>query len=414
MKKYELTEYTIDVNGTTLYQIRYLKPFKKESVKVGDFGGFIESEENLSHEGDCLVLDDGIAMGNARVTMNGVIRHSSQVWGNALIKGDVELRNGCQVYGHTVLAGKVMIKDHARIDMHKLPDNSIHPAHIYEDVQVSGEAKIKGKAILFGSVSVFGEAHISGSPVISGITKIKDTVRITSEPTITGNVEISGDSKIQGKATIAGTVLIEDSAIRDMAVVTGKSSITGKSYLYDQSVVTDSIMKNGAQLHEKAKLQSSTLNGFVEMRHNAEIIDSDIEGTEILVMDDVKLEYVEMKRGFNIKFKDTSTLSHVLIHACKDFRTYDNAMVDGEENASRVIISGTTITITGDAQIGKDVVIAGDNVNIIEHASVTGKVRIGDDVGLYELAYIENRDMDNAYVLSNAKLSMDTKILIAR
>ena len=50
-KKYRLTEETINYNLKTLYRIEALKDFG--DVKRGDKGGFIESENNLSHYGNC-------------------------------------------------------------------------------------------------------------------------------------------------------------------------------------------------------------------------------------------------------------------------------------------------------------------------------------------------------------------------
>jgi len=59
-KKYELTGETKTLPcGTVLHRIRALRDFG--SVKAGDLGGWIESELNLSHEGDCWVS------GNAKV-----------------------------------------------------------------------------------------------------------------------------------------------------------------------------------------------------------------------------------------------------------------------------------------------------------------------------------------------------------
>ena len=57
MKKYELTEekITLDENQT-LYRIKALKDFG--DVKAGDLGGFVESEKNLSQDGNCWISDD--------------------------------------------------------------------------------------------------------------------------------------------------------------------------------------------------------------------------------------------------------------------------------------------------------------------------------------------------------------------
>ena len=46
MKKYELTDEIIEVEGKKLYRIRALVDIPKHDVKIGDLGGFVESEEN--------------------------------------------------------------------------------------------------------------------------------------------------------------------------------------------------------------------------------------------------------------------------------------------------------------------------------------------------------------------------------
>lgn len=66
MKKYELLkDDTIDCEGITLYRIRALKEFG--DVKAGDIGGYVESEDNLSHDGDCWIYDDAMVYANARI-----------------------------------------------------------------------------------------------------------------------------------------------------------------------------------------------------------------------------------------------------------------------------------------------------------------------------------------------------------
>ena len=65
MKKYELTEETVTVYGKTLYRIRAVRDFG--SVKTGEFGGYIEKEENLSHFGNAWVYGNAKVYGNAEV-----------------------------------------------------------------------------------------------------------------------------------------------------------------------------------------------------------------------------------------------------------------------------------------------------------------------------------------------------------
>lgn len=66
MKKYELTEETKEYNGVMLHRIKAIKSFG--DVKAGDLGGWIEKEENLSHEENAWVYGDAKVYGNARVS----------------------------------------------------------------------------------------------------------------------------------------------------------------------------------------------------------------------------------------------------------------------------------------------------------------------------------------------------------
>lgn len=86
MKKYELTEETFTVFGKTLYRIRAVRDFG--SVKTGEFGGYIEKEENLSHFGDAWVY------GNAKVSGN------AWVYGDARVSGDARVFDNAWVYGN--------------------------------------------------------------------------------------------------------------------------------------------------------------------------------------------------------------------------------------------------------------------------------------------------------------------------
>ena len=82
-KKYELIDETQEWNGRILHRIRALADFG--DVKAGELGGWIEKEENLSHNDDAWVYGDAQVYGNARVYGN------AQVFGNAQVCGDAEI-----------------------------------------------------------------------------------------------------------------------------------------------------------------------------------------------------------------------------------------------------------------------------------------------------------------------------------
>ena len=75
MKKFELTaEFVTNVFGKKLFRIKALVAFG--NVVKGELGGFIEKEDNLSHDGDAWVYGDAQISGDAQVS------------GNAQVSGD--------------------------------------------------------------------------------------------------------------------------------------------------------------------------------------------------------------------------------------------------------------------------------------------------------------------------------------
>lgn len=77
--KYELTDEIIELGGRTLYRIKALKDFG--DVKAGDLGGYVESEDNLSHEGTCWIYHNAKVYDNVRVANNAKVFDSSRYRG---------------------------------------------------------------------------------------------------------------------------------------------------------------------------------------------------------------------------------------------------------------------------------------------------------------------------------------------
>ncbi|WP_139413287.1 hypothetical protein [Bartonella mastomydis] len=88
-KKYELIDETIKVGRKTLHRIRALRDFG--DVKKGDLGGFIENEDNLSHEGNCWVA------GSHRPFDSGYVFGNAKVFGDARIFGDAEITGNTKI-----------------------------------------------------------------------------------------------------------------------------------------------------------------------------------------------------------------------------------------------------------------------------------------------------------------------------
>lgn len=83
--KYEITEKTTITNGKVLKRIRSLKDF--DNVKKGQYGGYVESERNLSQKGSCWVNGLACVYEDALVCEDAMVSGSSIISGKAIIGG---------------------------------------------------------------------------------------------------------------------------------------------------------------------------------------------------------------------------------------------------------------------------------------------------------------------------------------
>lgn len=88
-KKYEFTGEEMKLNGVTLHRIR--------RISDGEIGGWIESEDNLSHEGAAWVSGEACISGNARVYGDAWVSGNARVSGNAQVYGDARVYDNARV-----------------------------------------------------------------------------------------------------------------------------------------------------------------------------------------------------------------------------------------------------------------------------------------------------------------------------
>ena len=135
-KKYKLAE-SINYFGTTLYRIEALKDFG--DVQKGDKGGYVESENNLSQEGDCWIYNNAKVYDNAKVWGKVKVGGNAKVFGDALVMGRAKVYGNAQVFGNAKVWGRTKV---------------------YGNVQVYGDAKIGHKAKVYGNAKVCGNAEV--------------------------------------------------------------------------------------------------------------------------------------------------------------------------------------------------------------------------------------------------------------
>lgn len=101
MKKYELTEETLTVSEKTLYRIRAVRDFG--FVKTGEFGGYIEKEENLSHFGNAWISGNAWVSGDAKVSGNAWVFGDAKVFNTRhfFVQGPIGSRDGYVTFYRT-------------------------------------------------------------------------------------------------------------------------------------------------------------------------------------------------------------------------------------------------------------------------------------------------------------------------
>lgn len=154
-KKYKLTDETINLNGATLYRIEALKYFGE--IKKGDKGGFIESENNLAHEGDAWVSDNAHVYGDACVFNNAHVYGNAFVSGYAQVYGDAFVYGNAWLYDNTRVCGYARVADNARVygDANVCDDSSVFgSACVYDNARVCGDALVRGYACVCGDAEI--------------------------------------------------------------------------------------------------------------------------------------------------------------------------------------------------------------------------------------------------------------------
>lgn len=151
MKKYKLTDETIECSGRKLYRIEALIDFS--DVKAGDKGGYVQSEGNLSQNGWCWIYDDAKIFGNAKV------------FGNAMVLGNAKVFENAKVFGDAMVYDNALIFDNANIHGYaKIHGN----AEIYDNANIYGHSFVLGNAEILENAEVYDNAWIEGSAYVCG------------------------------------------------------------------------------------------------------------------------------------------------------------------------------------------------------------------------------------------------------
>ena len=126
--KYQLTANKIKVDNRTLHQIQLMRSIPRYDLVMGELGGYVEHEKNLSFEGDCWLEASRrgyfpIAYGNAKVTEN------ARLFGQVIINGNAEISGNANI--HAAKSWKITVTDNARVSENAFIRNKFCDCDLY-------------------------------------------------------------------------------------------------------------------------------------------------------------------------------------------------------------------------------------------------------------------------------------------
>ena len=191
-KKYRLTtESNLLCFGKKLYRIEALKDFG--DIRKGEKGGFVESEDNLSQEGNCWIADDAMVYDDAKVSENAVVYDNvrvlkrASVYGCACVYNNVSVSDNAQVYGNAIVYGYANVCD----------DSSV-----FGNAQVYGNAYICRNSKVYDNACVSDNAWIDSDAQVHGNSKVCGDVTVFNTANVNGNVYMDGNTIVGGNAVI--------------------------------------------------------------------------------------------------------------------------------------------------------------------------------------------------------------------
>ncbi len=269
-----------------VYRIRALRDFG--DVKAGDLGGYIESENNLAHDGNCWVYDKSVACCDAVVKDNAALRGDSEIGMAASVSGNAN------IFGKARIKNNVQISDYAKVGT---ITDGIHD-HQRNTVIIENNAKISGNA------EVIGETVVSDNAVIKDNAKVTGTFITNAGPEDNWKfhyytTNIRGDAVIEGDAQVTNAHVESNAHISENAVVSGHSTLGGHATIAG----------------------NAEINGSARIMHNVEINgNAKIGGTAEII------EKVKIGRDADIQEKEDFLSLKALGKTSMAFRNHDDGI----------------------------------------------------------------------------------------
>lgn len=235
-KKYELLmDDTIFSPGMDkLYRIRALRPFG--GVNQGDLGGYVQSELNLSHEGNAWVFSNAKVSCRAKVVDNARVSGEAEIHGQALISGEASVRDKAKVFYAATVTGHAQVCGNAMVDGDACVKDT---ATVSQNARVTGHAQVYGRAKVSDNARVGDFAQVYGNAWVYGSAQLSEDARVFEGASVMDNAKVKGMAQVYGEAVVRGTAVVCDSAkVYGEAVVAGAAYLFGNAQAYEEHRIT--------------------------------------------------------------------------------------------------------------------------------------------------------------------------------
>ena len=354
------------------------EPIVLDVAKKGDFGGWVSSEKNLSHKGNCWVGMGASVSDDARVTGNALIDSPSKVCGKATVSGNAVISQSSTVC---------------------------------ENASVSGNVELYGRAVISGRTKLSGDLHVKGDTIFGdGTVEIYD--KTTKEMK---KFEVkSNDKRV---STINGDTFRRiDSVNEEKMEEELKKIMELPLEPVPDAPCCDSVYLNKRYPSIKKDMEKSLKNSIREMKQKEKWADSPYENSKGLISfieedGDNMFEFLTEKGKKKVSKMfaeaEASGKKYIFykkvggmwrIQACKSFGDvskgdfgglidlsqegncwiYDDAIAFGKARVKDNAKVKDNAEVFGEAVVSQDAVVSG-KANVCGNAKVKGEARIEEN-----------------------------------
>ena len=231
--KYEIQNQAHQLpDGRKVHRIQALRSFG--NVEEGTIGGFVEEDDNLSHDGLCWIADDAMALGRSQVSGDAQLRDRARLgeWAmitdQCVVQDDARLRDFSFGYGNAVIGAQSVLADVVTVC-----GNAVVLCR--PRFSVSGKTRLPN---LRGHAMIRDDARLEGSICVQDNATVGDHAIVRDYARLLGKVYVGGNAVIEGRTTIGEEAMILHDAriggrtkIFGCALVLGQVAVLGKSFL---------------------------------------------------------------------------------------------------------------------------------------------------------------------------------------